>query len=91
MDDNIEKDSINKNNVQLNNESPILFENKIQIKKENDNNNKDVNNCFEKGKDIKVISYKKDLEQLERRKLLEEYKRKKQEKKKRYLNNFNSR
>jgi len=83
MDGNIAKEDCI--NVQLKNESPILFENNIQIKKENDTINKEDINNSEKVKDIRITSSKKDLEQLERRKLLEEYKRKKQEKKNRYL------
>jgi len=79
MDGNITKEDCI---IQLKNESPILFENKVHIKKENDIISKeDINNNPEKIKDIRVTSIKRDLEQLERRKLLEEYKRKKQEKK----------
>jgi len=80
--------------VQSIDESHILMNTKVQIKKENDiivNQEGVQSNISKKENEIKSIKEKKLLEQIERRKLLEEYKRKKQEKKNKYfvyLNNI---
>eukprot|EP00833_Pecoramyces_ruminatium_P008280 jgi/Orpsp1_1/1182312/evm.model.c7180000080794.1 len=66
------------------NESPILMDSQIQIIKNKDvcaKIEKEVDVCLRKENNTKLNKNKKYLEQIERRKLLEEYKRKKQEKK----------
>ncbi|ORX78992.1 hypothetical protein BCR32DRAFT_269745 [Anaeromyces robustus] len=76
------KANVNLNEVNIKNESHILMDKKIKIKEEtNINIKKEKEHNYSKIEHENKLTDKKHLEQIERRKLLEEYKKKKKEKK----------